>query len=63
MQGMFSTILNDLIGGIKLKSKTVSSNVGEGLIAKDLEQIEKKFKSCKNRDLIRILNQAILVLQ
>ena len=40
MQGMFSTILYDLVGGIKLKSKTVSSNVGEGLIAKDLEQIE-----------------------
>ena len=47
MQGMFSTIICDLVGGIKLKSKTVSSNVGEGLIAKDLEQIEKKFKSVK----------------
>ena len=47
MQGMFSTILYDLVGGIKLKSKTVSSNVGEGLIAKDLERIEKKFKTVK----------------
>ena len=47
MQGMFTTILYDLVGGIKLKSKTVSSNVGEGLIAKDLEQIEKKFKTVK----------------
>ena len=47
MQGMFSTILHDLLGWIKLKSKTVSSNVGEGLIAKDLEQIEKKFKTVK----------------
>ena len=47
MQGMFSTILYDLVGGIKLKSKTVSSNVSEGLIAKDLEQIEKKFKTVK----------------
>ena len=47
MQGMFSTILYDLVGGIKLKSKTVSSNLGEGLIAKDLEQIEKKFKAVK----------------
>ena len=47
MQGMFHTILNDLIGGIKLKSKTISSNVGEGLIAKDLEKIEKKFKTIK----------------
>ena len=47
MQGMFSTISYDLVGGIKLMSKTVSSNVGEGLIAKDLEQIEKKFKAVK----------------
>ena len=47
MQGMFNTILNDLIGGVKLKSKTVSSNIGEGLIAKDLERIEKKFKNVK----------------
>ena len=47
MQGMFNTILNDLIGGVKLQSKTVSSNIGEGLIAKDLERIEKKFKNVK----------------
>ena len=47
MQGMFNIILNDLIGGVKLKSKTVSSNIGEGLIAKDLERIEKKFKNVK----------------
>lgn len=47
MQGMFNTILSDLIGGVKLKSKTVSSNIGEGLIAKDLERIEKKFKNVK----------------
>ena len=47
MQGMFNTILNDLIGGVKLKSKTVSSNIGEGLIAKDLERIEKKFQNVK----------------
>ena len=47
MQGMFSTISYHLVGGIKLMSKTVSSNVGEGLIAKDLEQIEKKFKAVK----------------
>jgi len=47
MQGMFHTILNDLTGGVKLKSKTVSSNIGEGLIAKDLEKIEKKFKNVK----------------
>ena len=47
MQGMFNTILNDLTGGVKLKSKTVSSNIGEGLIAKDLEKIEKKFKNVK----------------
>ena len=47
MQGMFNTILNDLTGGVKLKSITVSSNIGEGLIAKDLEKIEKKFKEVK----------------
>ena len=47
MQGMFNTIINDLTGGVKLKSKTVSSNIGEGLIAKDLEKIEKKFKNVK----------------
>ena len=47
MQGMFHNVLNDLAGGIKLKSKTVSSNIGEGLIAKDLEKIEKKFKTIK----------------
>ena len=47
MQGMFHTILDDLGGGIKLNSKTVSSNIGEGLIAKDLEKIEKKFKTIK----------------
>ena len=47
MQGMFNSILNDLTGGKKLKSKTVSSNIGEGLIAKDLEKIENEFSNVK----------------
>jgi molybdenum cofactor synthesis domain-containing protein len=47
MQGMFHTILHDLSGGIKLLSKTVSSNLGEGLIAKDLEKIESEFEDVK----------------
>ena len=47
MQGMFHTIINDLTGGKKLFSRTVSSNVGEGMIAKDLERIEKQFLGIK----------------
>ena len=47
MQGMFNSILNELTGGKKLKSKTVSSNIGEGLIAKDLKKIENKFLKVK----------------
>ena len=47
MQGMFNSILSDLTGGKKLKSKTVSSNIGEGLIAKDLEKIENEFSNVK----------------
>ena len=47
MQGMFHTIINDLSGGKKLLSKTVSSNLGEGLIAKDLENIESEFIDVK----------------
>ena len=47
MQSMFNSILNELTGGKKLKSKTVSSNIGEGLIAKDLEKIENKFLNVK----------------
>ena len=47
MQGMFNSILNELTGGKKLKSKTVSSNIGEGLIAKDLEKIENEFLNVK----------------
>ena len=47
MQGMFHTILDELTGGIKLMSKTVSSNIGEGLIAKDLQKIENDFVGVK----------------
>ena len=47
MQGMFNGILSELTGGKKLKSKTVSSNIGEGLLAKDLEKLENKFLNVK----------------
>ena len=47
MQGMFNSILSELKGGKKLKSKTVSCNIGEGLIAKDLEKIENEFSTVK----------------
>ena len=47
MQSMFNSILSELTGGKKLKSKTVSSNIGEGLIAKDLEKIENEFLNVK----------------
>ena len=47
MQGMFNTILSELTGGIRLISKTVSSNIGEGLIAKDLQEIENLFSGVK----------------
>ena len=47
MQGMFNTILSELTGGIRLISKTVSSNIGEGLIAKDLQEIENIFSGVK----------------
>ena len=47
MQGMFVSILSDLTGGKKLHSKTVSSNIGEGLIAKDLKKIENQFSNVK----------------
>ncbi len=47
MNGMFNSIHSDLTGGKILKSKTVSSNIGEGLIAKDLEKIENQFSNVK----------------
>ena len=47
MHGMFNSIQSDLIGGKILRSITVSSNIGEGLIAKDLENIENKFSNIK----------------
>jgi molybdenum cofactor synthesis domain-containing protein len=47
MQGMFHSITHELTGGKKLMSKTVSCNIGEGLIAKDLEIIESKYVSVK----------------
>ena len=47
MQGMFHSIIHELTGGKKLMSKTVSCNIGEGLIAKDLEIIESNYISVK----------------
>jgi len=47
MQGMFHTIIDELTGGKKLFSRTVSSNIGEGMIAKDLERIENSFSGIK----------------
>ena len=47
MQGMFHSIIHELIGGKKLISKTVSCNIGEGLIAKDLEIIEGNYIDVK----------------
>jgi len=47
MQGMFKSISDQLSGGEILNSVTVTSNIGEGLIAKSLEQIEKKYADLK----------------
>jgi len=47
MQGMFQSINDQLSGGEILNSVTVTSNIGEGLIAKSLEQIEKKYADLK----------------
>ena len=47
MQCMFHSISSKLKGGIIIKSKTITCNVGEGKIANDLGQIEKKFLNMK----------------
>ena len=47
MQCMFHSISSKLKGGIIIKSKTITCNVGEGKIAIDLGQIEKKFLNMK----------------
>ena len=47
MQGMFKSISDQLSGGEILNSVTVTSNIGEGLIAKSLEEIERKYAGLK----------------
>ena len=47
MQGMFKSISDQLSGGEILNSVTVTSNIGEGLIAKSLEEIERKYEGLK----------------
>ncbi len=47
MQGMFKSISDQLSGGKILNSVTVTSNIGEGLLAKSLEEIERKYADLK----------------
>ena len=47
MQSMFHSISIKLKGGIIIKSKTITCDIGEGKIASDLSQIEKQFLNMK----------------
>ncbi len=47
MQGMFHSIKNELTGGVILKSKTITCDVGEGLLANYLNSFENEFKDVK----------------
>ena len=47
MQSMFNSISGKLTGGIIVKSKTITCNIGEGKIANNLNQIEKQFSNMK----------------
>ena len=47
MQSMFHSISSKLKGGIIIKSKTITCDIGEGKIASDLSQIEKQFLNMK----------------
>ena len=47
MQSMFHSISGNLKGGIIIKSKTITCDIGEGKIASNLSQIEKKFLNMK----------------
>ena len=47
MQGMFHSIKDELIGGVIIKSKTVTCNIGEGLIANHLKYFEDKYNDVK----------------
>ena len=47
MQSMFNSISGKLTGGVILKSKTITCDIGEGKIAYNLNQIEKQFSNMK----------------
>ena len=47
MQGMFKSIIHQLSGGKILNSMTIICNIGEGLIAKSIEEIERKYQDLK----------------
>jgi len=47
MQSMFHSISSKLKGGIIIKSKTITCDIGEGKIASDLSQIERQFLNMK----------------
>ena len=47
MQGMFKSIIHQLSGGKILNSITIICNIGEGLIAKPIEEIERKYQDLK----------------
>ena len=44
---MFNSISGKLKGGVIVKSKTITCNIGEGKIANNLNQIEKQFSNMK----------------
>ena len=47
MQGMFHSIKDELTGGVVIKSKTISCDIGEGLIASHLKYFEDKYDNTK----------------
>ncbi len=47
MQSMFDSIKGNLIGGKIIFDKTLTCDLGEGVIAKSLEEIENKYKNLK----------------
>jgi len=47
MQSMFHSISSKLKGGIIIKSKTITCDIGEGKIASDLSQIQNQFLNMK----------------
>ena len=47
MQSMFDSIKDKLKGGLFIHEKTITCNLGEGIIAKSLEEIEKTYVNLK----------------